>query len=91
MFGTLFFYYLFFMILASALMMITRKHVVHAVLYMLLMFFHIAGLYILLEAEFLAAIQMIVYVGAILVLYLFVIMLASIKAEKTLQIGRAHV
>jgi NADH-quinone oxidoreductase subunit J len=85
MFSALFFYYLFFMILASALMMITRKHVVHAVLYMLLMFFHIAGLYVLLEAEFLAAIQLIVYAGAILVLYLFVIMLVSIKRVKTLR------
>jgi len=85
MFGTIFFYYLFFMILASAVMMITRKHVVHSVLYMLLLFFHVAGLYILLDAEFLAAIQMIVYAGAILVLYLFVIMLVSIKAERTLR------
>ncbi len=85
MFGTLFFYYLFFMILASAVMMVTRKHVVHSVLYMLLMFFHIAGLYILLEAEFLAAIQLIVYAGAILVLYLFVIMLVNIKRVQTLR------
>ncbi len=79
MFSTLFFYYLFVMILASAAMMITRRHMVHAVLYMLLLFFHIAGLYVLLEAEFLAAAQLIVYAGAILVLYLFVIMLVNIK------------
>ncbi len=79
MFSTLFFYYLFIMILASAVMMITRRHMVHAVLYMLLLFFHIAGLYVLLEAEFLAAAQLIVYAGAILVLYLFVIMLVNIK------------
>lgn len=85
MFATLFFYYLFVMILASAVMMITRKHIVHAVLYMLLMFFHIAGLYILLEAEFLAAVQLIVYAGAILVLYLFVIMLVNIRQLETLR------
>lgn len=85
MFSTVFFYYLFVMILISAVLMITRKHIVHAVLYMLLMFFHIAGLYILLEAEFLAAIQLIVYAGAILVLYLFVIMLVNIEQLKTLR------
>lgn len=85
MFSTVFFYYLFVMILFSAVMMIMQKHIVHAVLYMLLMFFHIAGLYILLEAEFLAAIQLIVYAGAILVLYLFVIMLVNIQQLKTLK------
>jgi len=85
MFASLFFDYLFVMILASAVLMITRKHIVHAVLYMLLMFFHIAGLYILLEAEFLAAVQLIVYAGAILVLYLFVIMLVNIRKLETLR------
>jgi NADH-quinone oxidoreductase subunit J len=85
MLSTLFFYYLFFMIIGSAVMMITRKHIVHAVLYMLLMFFHIAGVYVLLEAEFLAAAQLIVYAGAILVLYLFVIMLVNMEQLKTLR------
>jgi len=85
MFSTIFFYYLFVMILLSAVMIITRKHIVHAVLYMLLLFFHIAGLYVMLEAEFLAAAQLIVYAGAILVLYLFVIMLVNIKELKTLR------
>jgi len=85
MFASLFFDYLFVMILTSAVLMITRKHIVHAVLYMLLMFFHIAGLYILLEAEFLAAVQLIVYAGAILVLYLFVIMLVNIRKLETLR------
>jgi NADH-quinone oxidoreductase subunit J len=55
------------------------------VLYMLLMFFHIAALFILLEAEFLAAAQLIVYAGAILVLYLFVVMLVNIRQVKTLK------
>ncbi len=85
MFSTIFFYYLFVMILLSAVMIVTRKHIVHAVLYMLLLFFHIAGLYVLLEAEFIAAVQLIVYAGAILVLYLFVIMLVNIKQLKTLR------
>ncbi len=85
MFSTFFFYYLFIMILFSAVMIITRKNIVHAVLYMLLMFFHISGLFILLDAEFLAAAQLIVYAGAILVLYLFVVMLVNVKELKTLK------
>jgi len=85
MFGTIFFYYLFAMILFSAVMMITRTHIVHAVLYMLLLFLHVAGLYILLEAEFLAMIQLIVYAGAILVLYLFVIMLVNVRELRRLR------
>ena len=85
MFATIFFYYLFIMIVFSALMIITRKHIVHSVLYMLLLFFHIAALYVVLEAEFLAAAQLIVYAGAILVLYLFVIMLVNIRELETLR------
>jgi NADH-quinone oxidoreductase subunit J len=48
---------------------------------MLLLFFHIAGVFVLLNAEFLAAVQLIVYAGAILILYLFVVMLLSIDRE----------
>jgi NADH-quinone oxidoreductase subunit J len=85
MFSTIFFYYLFIMILFSAVMIITQKHIVHAVLFMLLLFVHIAALFITLEAEFLAAVQLIVYAGAILVLYLFVIMLVNIRQIRTLR------
>ena len=46
------------------------------------MFFHVAGLYVTLHAEFLAAVQMIVYAGAILVLYLFVVMLLNLKQDE---------
>jgi NADH-quinone oxidoreductase subunit J len=49
---------------------------------MLLLFFHIAGLFVLLNAEFLAAVQLIVYAGAILILYLFVVMLLSVDKER---------
>jgi NADH-quinone oxidoreductase subunit J len=45
------------------------------------MFFHVAGLYVTLHAEFLAAVQIIVYAGAILVLYLFVVMLLNVKQD----------
>nr|NIP29564.1 NADH-quinone oxidoreductase subunit J [Candidatus Dadabacteria bacterium] len=54
-----------------------------SVLWMLILFVHIAGLYLFLNAEFLAAIQIIVYAGAILVLFLFVIMLLNLRKEET--------
>jgi NADH-quinone oxidoreductase subunit J len=50
---------------------------------MLILFVHIAGLYLFLNAEFLAAIQIIIYAGAIMVLFLFVIMLLNLKKEET--------
>jgi NADH-quinone oxidoreductase subunit J len=61
---------------------ITRKNPLHAVLWVLALFGHIAGIYIFLNAEFLAAIQIIVYAGAILVLYLFVIMLLNLRGDE---------
>ncbi len=51
---------------------------------MLLLFFHIASLYLFLNAEFLAAIQVIVYAGGILVLFLFVVLLMNLREEVTL-------
>lgn len=68
-------------ILGLAAMALTRKNPVHAVLLMIVMFFHLAVLYLGLGAEFLAAVQIIVYAGAIMVLFLFVIMVFNIKEE----------
>ncbi len=70
-------------IISLSLLVISRKNVVHSILYMLILFFHIAGLYLFLNAEFLAMIQIIVYAGAILVLFLFVIMLLNLRHEIT--------
>jgi len=70
-------------ILVSAVLTVTRKNPIHSVMYMLLLFFHIAGIFVLLNAEFLAAVQIIVYAGAILILYLFVVMLLSVDREVT--------
>ena len=70
-------------ILASAVLMITRKNPIHSVMFMLLLFFHIAGIFVLLNAEFLAAVQLIVYAGAILILYLFVVMLLNVDRESS--------
>ncbi len=64
-------------------MVVTRKNPVHSVILMLVLFVHIAGVYLFLNAEFLAAIQIIIYAGAILVMFLFVIMLLDLKKEVT--------
>ena len=70
-------------ILASAILMITRRNLVHSVMFMLLLFFHIAGIFVLLNAEFLAAVQLLVYAGAILILYLFAVMLLNVDKESS--------
>ena len=60
-------------LLVSALMVITARNPVHSVLFLVLGFFNAAGLFILLGAEFIAMILVIVYVGAVAVLFLFVV------------------
>jgi NADH-quinone oxidoreductase subunit J len=69
-------------IVVISLLVVTRRNAVHSVLWMLLLFVHIAALYLFLNAEFLAAIQIIIYAGAMLVLYLFVIMLLNLREEE---------
>ena len=66
------------MVLFSALMVITARHPVHAVLFLILAFFNSAGLMILLGAEFLAMLLVVVYVGAVAVLFLFVVMMLDV-------------
>jgi len=68
-------------ILVFSMLVVTSKNPIHSVLWMILMFFHLASLYLGLGAEFLAAIQIIVYAGAIMVLFLFVIFVLNIKEE----------
>ena len=77
----LFFGYYAVVITFLSMLVVTRKNPVHSVMWMLLLFFHIAGLYLFLNAEFIAAIQVIVYAGAILVLFLFVVLLLNLKEE----------
>ncbi len=81
MFELLFFCYCAVVIVGTGLLAVTLKNPVHSVLMVLVLFFHMAGLYLSLGAEFLAAVQIIVYAGAILVLYLFVVFLVSIRDE----------
>lgn len=64
----------------SALMMILSKNPVHSVLWLIVVFFAISGHYILLNAQFLAIVNIIVYAGAIMVLFLFVVMLMNLNA-----------
>src|ERR1043166_4056306 len=66
-------------LLLSALMVVTSRNPVHAVLFLILAFFNAAGLFLLLGAEFLAFTLVIVYVGAVAVLFLFVVMMLDIN------------
>jgi NADH-quinone oxidoreductase subunit J len=78
-----FFFYLFSIVaIASAVMVVTARNPVHSVLYLILCFFNAAGLFILLGAEFLAMILVVVYVGAVAVLFLFVVMMLDVDFEE---------
>ena len=73
------FFYLFSAVaVASAVMVISSRNPVHSVLFLILCFFNAAGLFILLGAEFLAMILVVVYVGAVAVLFLFVVMMLDV-------------
>ena len=74
------------MILAGAIGVIVRSHPVHAALSLVLTLFGVAVIYVSQEAHFLAAVQVIVYAGAIVVLFLFVIMLLGVDVAEDLQI-----
>ena len=73
------FYTLSAFILGFAVMVVSTKDTVHSVLFLVLDFLFVAALYVLLGAQFLAAIQILVYAGGIVVLYLFVVMLVNLK------------
>jgi len=75
------FYVLSALALASALMVIVSKNPVYSVLWLIVTFFTISGHYILLNAQFLAVVNIIVYAGAVMVLFLFVIMLMNLSKE----------
>ena len=75
------FYFLSAVSVVSALMMVFSKNPIYSVLYLVITFFSIAGHFILLNAQFLAIVQIIVYAGAIMVLFLFVIMLLNLNTE----------
>jgi NADH-quinone oxidoreductase subunit J len=66
-------------ILLFAILVVTTKDTVHSVLFLVVDFLFVAALYVLLSAQFLAVIQVLVYAGGIVVLYLFVVMLVNLK------------
>ncbi|MBP7709488.1 MAG: NADH-quinone oxidoreductase subunit J [Rickettsiales bacterium] len=76
---TLDLFYLFsFVLVASALVVVSAKNAVHSVMFLVLCFLNAAGLFVLLGAEFLAMLLIVVYVGAIAVLFLFVVMMLNV-------------
>ena len=85
----LFFYSFAFLTVAGAIATITRRNVVHSAISLIVSLLGIAGLYLLQHAEFLFAVQIILYIGGIMVLFLFVIMLVNLdEAAKARQFTR---
>ena len=73
------FYAFAFVTIASGVMVVSSRNPVHSVLYLILAFFNAAGLFVLIGAEFIAMILVVVYVGAVAVLFLFVVMMLDIN------------
>ncbi len=82
MFTDIVFYVLAAILLLSGLRVITTRNPVHAALFLVLAFFTAAGIWLLLQAEFLAIALILVYVGAVMVLFLFVVMMLDINIDK---------
>jgi len=83
------FYSLASLCIVSAFMVVTRRNAVHAALFLVLAFFGVAGIYVLMSAEFLAAVQILVYAGGIMVLFLFVIMLVPMQTRSLRPAARS--
>ena len=81
-FKTFVFYFLSAILVYAALRVVTLRNPVHAALHLVLAFFSAAGVWILLQAEFLAIALILVYVGAVMVLFLFVVMLLDINLDR---------
>ena len=79
------FYFLSFIAIISALLVVFSKSPVHSVLFLVSCFFAIAGHFVLLNAQFLAVVHIIVYGGAIMVLFLFVVMMLNLNKESNVQ------
>ncbi|MBV2205579.1 MAG: NADH-quinone oxidoreductase subunit J [Pseudomonas sp.] len=81
-FKTFVFYFLAVIMVLAALRVITARNPVHAALFLVLTFFNAGGLWLLLHAEFLAVTLVMVYVGAVMVLFLFVVMMLDINLDR---------
>lgn len=82
------FWFLSILAIFGAIMVVTSKNPVHSVLWLIVVFVAISGHYILLDAQFLAIVNLIVYAGAIMVLFLFVFMLMNLNADMEPQKNR---
>ncbi len=88
--GLVLFYYLASASIASAILAVTRYKPIHSLLWVLSLFLHVAGIFLLMGAQFLAAVQVIVYAGAILIFYLFFLMLLDLPSEAASNRFSAH-
>jgi NADH-quinone oxidoreductase subunit J len=84
-FTTFVFYFLSAILVFAGLRVITARNPVHAAMFLVLAFFTAAGIWVLLQAEFLAITLVLVYVGAVMVLFLFVIMMLDVNVERLRQ------
>ena len=82
MFASILFFIFSFLILGSALLVITSKNPVNSVIFLIFSFFNAAGIFLIAGAEFLGMIMLIVYVGAVAVLFLFVVMMLNVAQQK---------
>src|SRR5579872_4386311 len=85
MFEAIAFYFFSAILIASAVMVIAARNPVHSVLFLILAFFNAAGLFVLMGAEFLGMILIVVYVGAVAVLFLFVVMMLDVDFAELKQ------
>ena len=85
---SIFFYTFAFIAIVSAIMVTVSKNTVHSVFFLILDFVSISSLFIMIGAEFLGMIMLIVYVGAVAVLFLFVVMILNINEQETKIIKR---
>ena len=90
-FQTLVFYAFAAILVFAALMVVTTRNPVHAALWLVLSFFSAAGVWMLLQAEFLAIALVLVYVGAVMVLFLFVVMMLDVNFDKMRERFRSYI
>lgn len=88
--ATLMFYILSIVLLGSAMLVVTVRNMVHSVLFLILAFFNAAGLFVLAQAEFLAMMLVVVYVGAVAVLFLFVVMMLNVEYGQIHKAARRY-
>ena len=91
MFQTVIFYVFAAVLVFAAFRVVTTRNPVHAALWLVLSFFNAAGVWLLLQAEFLAIALVLVYVGAVMVLFLFVVMMLDVNFEKMRERFRSYI